>query len=89
MTANLDGETNLKNQVAPSLTRKHRADQLMNLKAQIECENPNPDLQGFVGRMTVEGLDDHSPVRTTSTGTLHFQVIILQKFSHLSVFSRQ
>ena len=80
LTANLDGETNLKNQIAPGLTRTHRADQLLNLKAQIECENPNPDLQGFVGRMTVEGTTDdtipaHS-LRRPSRLTLHAQVII-------------
>ena len=56
LTANLDGETNLKNQIAPSLTRHfhHSPDKLQYLKAQVECENPNPDLQGFVGRMKVQ-----------------------------------
>jgi hypothetical protein len=79
-TANLDGETNLKNQIAPSLTRKYRADQLMDIKAQIECENPNPDLNGFVGRITVEDPKDESitssPIRKASRGTLTFQVFL-------------
>ena len=36
LTANLDGETNLKDHIAPVLTRKYRSDQLMSIRAQIE-----------------------------------------------------
>ena len=80
LTANLDGETNLKNQTAPLLTRSYRSDHLMTIKAQIECENPNPDLQGFVGRMTVGGhINDGGrsslPTQKASRGTSHFQVL--------------
>ena len=79
LTANLDGETNLKNQTAPLLTRSYRSDHLMTIKAQIECENPNPDLQGFVGRMTVgvqieDCVRSSLPTQKASRGTLHFQV---------------
>ena len=94
LTANLDGETNLKNQTAPLLTRSYRSDQLMTIKAQIECENPNPDLQGFVGRMTVGGQIDDSvrsslPTQKASRGTLHFQVRrCLYQFSHITFLFR-
>ena len=92
LTANLDGETNLKNQTAPLLTRSYRSDHLMTIKAQIECENPNPDLQGFVGRMTVGGQIDDSgrsslPTQKASRGTLHFQVRrCLNQFSHITFY---
>ena len=92
LTANLDGETNLKNQTAPLLTRSYRSDHLMTIKAQIECENPNPDLQGFVGRMTVGGQIDDSgrsslPTQKASRGTLHFQVRgCLYEFSHVTFY---
>ena len=71
----------MKNQIAPGLTRKHHADQLLNLKAQIECENPNPDLQGFVGRMTVEEITEDNSISHMSRGpsrlTFHPQVVIM------------
>lgn len=58
MTANLDGETNLKTHLAPILTRSLcRPHQLNNLKAQVECENPNADLNRFIGRLTVQEED--------------------------------
>ena len=82
LTANLDGETNLKNQIASSLTRNYCADELQNLKADIECENPNPDLQGFVGRMKLEQLEKCSLpgqyTRQPSRRTLQLQVAIIQ-----------
>ena len=52
MTANLDGETNLKSRYAPASTRSTGGFQdLSELLAQIECENPNPDLNQFIGRI--------------------------------------
>ena len=82
LTANLDGETNLKNQVAPTLTRNSRSDQLMSMRAQIECENPNPDLNGFVGRMTVEdqseGETSRGWKRATHTTALGPENIVLR-----------
>ena len=52
MTANLDGETNLKTQSAPSLTRGFNQPHLVNnIRAQVECENPCADLSRFVGRL--------------------------------------
>ena len=53
MTANLDGETNLKTFSATSLTcHMQTPEQLANdLDAVVECENPNADLGRFVGRL--------------------------------------
>ena len=54
MTANLDGETNLKTHSAPHVTRHLTQPHLLNnMRAQIECENPNPDLNRFQGRINV------------------------------------
>ena len=82
LTANLDGETNLKDHIAPVLTRKYRSDQLMSIRAQIECENPNPDLNGFVGRMTVGDQSSGKSVRgwtaTTHTTALGPENIVLR-----------
>ena len=56
LTANLDGETNLKTRQAPSLTKHLRSHELGALDGMIECENPNSDLSSFVGRMRVKDL---------------------------------
>lgn len=54
MTANLDGETNLKTHTATHLTRSlTQPDALTRLQASVDCENPNPDLHRFVGRLKV------------------------------------
>ena len=54
MTANLDGETNLKTHSAPHVTRHLTQPHLLNnMRAQIECENPNPDLNRFQGRINL------------------------------------
>ncbi|KAJ9577647.1 hypothetical protein L9F63_005777, partial [Diploptera punctata] len=51
-TANLDGETNLKTLVCPRLLRNFsEPEQLARLKAQIECEQPTPDLYNFYGKI--------------------------------------
>ena len=53
MTANLDGETNLKTHVAPAATRQYQTPEHLasDLNAVIECENPNADLGRFIGRI--------------------------------------
>ena len=51
MTANLDGETNLKHRFAPALTRQLRSQNINDLVATIECQNPDPDLTTFVGNL--------------------------------------
>ncbi len=54
MTANLDGETNLKVHSAPQLTRARRdPESLWRLRGVVECQNPNADLTRFVGRIRV------------------------------------
>ncbi len=54
MTANLDGETNLKVHSAPQLTRHLQEPvELAELMAVVECENPNANLTRFIGRLKV------------------------------------
>ncbi|CAB4067331.1 E7.6.2.1 [Lepeophtheirus salmonis] len=56
MTANLDGETNLKTVLSPKPTQNlKKAEDLSDFSCRIECENPNSDLQKFVGRILVPG----------------------------------
>ncbi|PSN55951.1 hypothetical protein C0J52_02130 [Blattella germanica] len=51
-TANLDGETNLKTLLCPRLLHNlSKPEKLARLKAQIECENPTPDLYNFFGKI--------------------------------------
>jgi len=59
MTANLDGETNLKPMSAARLTKHCRSpEQLSRVAGQIECEQPSPDLHNFLGRMKMRMNDD-------------------------------
>jgi hypothetical protein len=53
MTANLDGETSLKTKDASPMT-KHNVDQIKidKIVSCIDCENPNPKLDRFLGRMS-------------------------------------
>ena len=54
MTANLDGETSLKTRFSAQLTKQAKTVKtLMGMYGCIECENPNPKLDSFLGRMTV------------------------------------
>ena len=54
MTANLDGETSLKTRHSASLTKQARdVKQLVSMSGCIECENPNPKLDSFLGRLTM------------------------------------
>jgi len=54
MTANLDGETNLKSVFASKLTKNYQKNELCELSGQIECESPNPDLTTFKGKMILQ-----------------------------------
>ena len=48
-----DGETSLKTKVAPPMTKELKSvDSLSNFCGFVECENPNPKLDSFLGRMT-------------------------------------
>ena len=54
MTANLDGESNLKPKFALRETRKYMSVSfLKNLSGEVECLNPSPDLFSFSGRVTL------------------------------------
>ncbi|XP_046552884.1 phospholipid-transporting ATPase IF-like isoform X2 [Haliotis rubra] len=53
-TANLDGETNLKTHMCVQDTRKYQKEQdLHDLEASIECQQPIPDLYRFIGRINI------------------------------------
>ena len=52
MTANLDGETSLKTKFALKITQDLKTVEMVSAFAGcIECENPNPKLDSFLGRM--------------------------------------
>ena len=52
MTANLDGETSLKTKFAAKLTQHLKTvDEISRFIGCIECENPNPKLDSYLGRM--------------------------------------
>ena len=54
MTTNLDGETNLKVHTATNATKEYDTPGLLKqLSGYIECENPNADLQRFIGRLKI------------------------------------
>ena len=54
MTANLDGESNLKPKFALRETRKYMSVSFIkNLSGEVECLNPSPDLFSFSGRVTL------------------------------------
>ena len=54
MTANLDGETSLKTKFASKITQDLKTVEMVSaFTGCIECENPNPKLDSFLGRMFV------------------------------------
>ena len=53
MTANLDGETSLKTRYSARATAGKSRTEVSALLAGIECENPNPKVENFLGRMFV------------------------------------
>ena len=81
MTANLDGETNLKplsaaretrGQAGPELLDKLQAQVLpavlccLHCSVQVECQNPSPDLLSFKGRVRVERAGGETEVASLS-----------------------
>ncbi|CAG2058869.1 unnamed protein product [Timema podura] len=53
-TANLDGETNLKTLLCPRILKSYSLpEQLTSLRAQVECEQPTPDLYKFFGKLEI------------------------------------
>nr|CAD7425935.1 unnamed protein product [Timema monikensis] len=53
-TANLDGETNLKTLLCPRILKSYSLpEQLRSLRAQVECEQPTPDLYKFFGKLEI------------------------------------
>jgi hypothetical protein len=66
-TSNLDGETSLKTRVSPNLTRAARTIRTVSaLLGCVECENPNPKLDSFLGRLTVWTGDTEDDVKVCS-----------------------
>ncbi len=66
-TCNLDGETSLKTRVSPALTRSARTIRTVSaLLGCVECENPNPNLDSFLGRLTIWAGDAEDDMRTCS-----------------------
>ena len=58
MTANLDGESNLKPKMAVKETRKlMNISFLKSISGEVECQSPNPDLFSFSGRLDL--VKDH------------------------------
>ena len=52
MTANLDGETSLKTKFSSKLSQQIKTtDDVFKFVGSVECENPNPKLDSFLGRM--------------------------------------
>ncbi len=101
MTANLDGETSLKTKRAATLTKtKNSASDLAKFVGYVECENPNPKLDNFVGRLTdedarwvlrvsvlfVDGVEVHKSAFAGSTAAI-FWVIFGKTyiFCHFSI----
>jgi len=57
-TANLDGETNLKERIAPKETQQYGTDGFLNANLKIECPPPNSDLYMFDSRLFI----NNSPI---------------------------
>ena len=52
MTANLDGETSLKTKFSSKLSQQIKTTgDVFKFVGSVECENPNPKLDSFLGRM--------------------------------------
>lgn len=66
MTANLDGETSLKTKSSTPLTKNMRSiEEIDKFVGCVQCENPNPKLDNFLGRMYTFG-DSNNHVETCS-----------------------
>ena len=88
MTANLDGETNLKPKLAVQQTRKFiTVSFLKNLSGQIECQNPNPDLFSFSGRIELDkdlGKETF-PVSLENLGMFKYSEIFFLNIRHFQL----
>ncbi|XP_033637661.1 probable phospholipid-transporting ATPase IF isoform X2 [Asterias rubens] len=66
-TANLDGETNLKIfRALPDSTILQDEESLDSLSAMVECEQPQPDLYKFIGRMSFYTQNQQPSVRSVT-----------------------
>ena len=72
MTANLDGETSLKTKLSSPLTKNMRSlEEIESFVGCIQCENPNPKLDNFLGRMYSFGeLNNHIETASLSSENL-------------------
>ena len=72
MTANLDGETSLKTKFASPLTKNMRSiEEIDQFVGCVQCENPNPKLDNFLGRMYTFGeLNNHIETCSLSSDNL-------------------
>eukprot|EP00094_Tigriopus_californicus_P007466 TCALIF_07188-PA protein Name:"Similar to ATP11A Probable phospholipid-transporting ATPase IH (Homo sapiens)" AED:0.08 eAED:0.08 QI:0/-1/0/1/-1/1/1/0/972 len=70
MTANMDGETSLKTRYAAELTKQLRdIQQISEFRGFVECENPNPKLDNFLGRLAkFDGISSSFNAKTDSFG---------------------
>uniref|UniRef100_T1J4S5 Phospholipid-transporting ATPase n=1 Tax=Strigamia maritima TaxID=126957 RepID=T1J4S5_STRMM len=83
-TANLDGETNLKIHTSISQTKMYTsAEQFENLVGKIECEQPNPDLYTFLGRITICMANGQKYVRPLSVKSLLLKGARLKNTAHI------
>ena len=66
MTANLDGETSLKTKSSTPLTKNMRSiEEIDKFVGCVQCENPNPKLGNFFGRMHIFA-DSNNQIETCS-----------------------
>ena len=66
MTANLDGETSLKTKLSSPLTKNKKSSEEINkFVGCVQCENPNPKLDNFFGRMHIFA-DSNNQIETCS-----------------------
>jgi len=69
MTANLDGETSLKTRCSTALTKQAKTTkQICSLNGCIECENPNPKLDSFLGRLSLWSCQEGDEIEACPLG---------------------
>ena len=83
MTANLDGETSLKTKYSSKLTKQLKTvQQISQFTGCVECENPNPKLDSFLGRMfrfNEIKKNSHSVSSKTGTNETKEKIQIVEK----------
>ena len=76
-----DGETSLKTKVAPAMTKGlNSLDSISNFRGFVECENPNPKLDSFLGRITKM----EAPSKKVGMGPMGILTPSLEAFTHVS-----